>query len=136
MIAWIRIVLAVSALVLLSLVLFPIHLLFLWLEHPWRNRLPRYWHKFALRMIGVRVHVHGEAESRAWNQRHQKRNDQPPQGRPRMEPQLAASSEAEKRAYYLRRRRKESGTQKPGVDQDLPDGQCDQRGCQGNGQFP
>lgn len=64
MIAWIRIVLAVSALVLLSLVLFPIHLLFLWLEHPWRNRLPRYWHKFALRMIGVRVHVHGEAERR------------------------------------------------------------------------
>ena len=64
MIVWIRIVLAVSALVLLSLVLFPIHLLFLWLEHPWRNRLPRYWHKFALRMIGVRVHVHGEAERR------------------------------------------------------------------------
>jgi len=64
MIAWIRIVLAVSALVLLSLVLFPIHLLFLWLEHPWRNRLPRYWHRFALRMIGVRVHVHGEPELR------------------------------------------------------------------------
>jgi 1-acyl-sn-glycerol-3-phosphate acyltransferase len=64
MIAWIRIVLAVSALVLLSLVLFPIHLLLLWLEHPWRNRLPRYWHKFALRMIGVRVHVHGEPERR------------------------------------------------------------------------
>lgn len=64
MIAWIRIVLAVGAVVLLSLVLFPIHLLFLWLEHPWRSRLPRYWHKFALSMIGVRVHVHGEPERR------------------------------------------------------------------------
>src|SRR5690606_24593434 len=29
-----------------------------------RNRLPRYWHRFALRMIGVRVHVHGETETR------------------------------------------------------------------------
>ncbi len=64
MIAWIRIVLAVGTLVLVSLLLFPIHLLFLRLEHPWRNRLPRYWHKFALRMIGVRVHVHGEPERR------------------------------------------------------------------------
>jgi 1-acyl-sn-glycerol-3-phosphate acyltransferase len=64
MIAWIRIVLAVGAVAFVSLVLFPIHLLLLWLAHPWRNRLPRYWHRFALRMIGVRVHVHGEAELR------------------------------------------------------------------------
>jgi 1-acyl-sn-glycerol-3-phosphate acyltransferase len=64
MIAWIRIVLAVGLVVLISVMLFPIHLLFLWLEHPWRNRLPRYWHKIALWAIGVRVHVHGEPELR------------------------------------------------------------------------
>lgn len=64
MIAWIRIVLAVGLVVLISIVLFPIHLLFLWLKHPWRNRLPRYWHKIALWAIGVRVHVHGERELR------------------------------------------------------------------------
>lgn len=64
MIAWIRIVLAVGLVALASLLLFPIHLLFLWLKHPWRNRLPRYWHKIALRAIGVRVHVHGDPERR------------------------------------------------------------------------
>lgn len=64
MIAWVRIVLAVGFVVLVSLILIPFHLLLLWLEHPWRNRLPRYWHKLALRAIGVRVHVHGEPETR------------------------------------------------------------------------
>lgn len=64
MIAWIRIVLAVSAVILVSLVLIPFHLLLLWLKHPWRSRLPRYWHKVALWAIGIRVHVYGEAEMR------------------------------------------------------------------------
>ena len=64
MIAWIRIVLTVGLVVLISIILFPIHLLFLWLKLPWRNRLPRYWHKVALWAIGVRVHVHGERELR------------------------------------------------------------------------
>lgn len=63
MIARIRIALVIGAVVLVSLILFPIHLLLLWLGHPWRNRLPRYWHRFALRMIGFRVHVHGKAET-------------------------------------------------------------------------
>lgn len=64
MIAWIRTVLAVGFVALVSLVLFPIHLLLLWLAHPWRSRLPRYWHKIALWAIGVRVHVHGAPEAR------------------------------------------------------------------------
>jgi 1-acyl-sn-glycerol-3-phosphate acyltransferase len=64
MIAWVRIWLAIAAVVLVTLALMPWHLLFLWLRHPWRNRLPRYWHKAALWAIGVRVHVHGEPELR------------------------------------------------------------------------
>lgn len=64
MIAWIRIGLAVGAVALVSLVLMPIHLLLLWSGRHRRNRLPRYWHRFALRAIGVRVHVHGEPELR------------------------------------------------------------------------
>lgn len=64
MIAWIRIALALAAVLLVSLVLFPIHLLLLWLEHRWRTRLPRHWHRFALWAIGVRVHVHGAPERR------------------------------------------------------------------------
>lgn len=64
MIAWIRIGLAIVTVVLVSLVLMPLHLLLLRLGHPWRNRLPRYWHKAALWAIGIRVHVHGAAEAR------------------------------------------------------------------------
>lgn len=64
MITWIRIGLAVGLVLLVSLILIPFHLLLLWLEHPWRNRLPRVWHRIALRAIGVRVHVHGEPELR------------------------------------------------------------------------
>jgi 1-acyl-sn-glycerol-3-phosphate acyltransferase len=64
MIAWVRIGLAVGLVLLASLVLMPIHLLLLWLGHRWRNRLPRLWHRIALRAIGVRVHVHGEPERR------------------------------------------------------------------------
>lgn len=64
MIAWIRIGLAIGLVLLVSLILIPFHLLLLWLEHPWRNRLPRVWHRITLRAIGVRVHVHGEPEMR------------------------------------------------------------------------
>lgn len=64
MIAWIRIGLAVTLVLLASVILIPIHLVLLWLRHPWRNRLPRLWHRIALKAIGVRVHVHGEPENR------------------------------------------------------------------------
>jgi len=63
-IAWIRIGLAVTLVLLASVILIPIHLVLLWLQHPWRNRLPRLWHRIALKAIGVRVHVHGEPETR------------------------------------------------------------------------
>jgi 1-acyl-sn-glycerol-3-phosphate acyltransferase len=63
-IAWIRIGLAIAAVLITTLVLLPFHLVFLWLELPWRNRLPRLWHKAALWAIGVKVHVHGGPEQR------------------------------------------------------------------------
>jgi 1-acyl-sn-glycerol-3-phosphate acyltransferase len=62
-IAGIRAALAVFALVIVSLILIPFHLLFLWLKHPWRNRLPRIWHKAALRLIGVKVTVRGSLQA-------------------------------------------------------------------------
>lgn len=64
MIAWIRAGLAVAAVLVVTAALLPIHLVLLWLKHPWRNRLPRLWHKAALRAMGIRVHVHGERETR------------------------------------------------------------------------
>lgn len=64
MIAWIRVALAVGLVLLVSLILMPIHLVLLRLEHPWRNRLPRTWHRIALKAIGVRVHVYGKPETR------------------------------------------------------------------------
>lgn len=60
MIAWIRIVLALLALLVVSAVLMPVHLVFLWLEHPLRNRMPRLWHRAALWLIGVKVITHGQ----------------------------------------------------------------------------
>jgi lyso-ornithine lipid O-acyltransferase len=63
-IAWIRIWLVIAAVLITTLVLLPFHLVLLWLKLPWRNRLPRLWHKAALRAIGVRVHVHGDPEQR------------------------------------------------------------------------
>lgn len=62
MIARIRIVLAVAILLIVSIVLIPIQLLALWLKHPLRSRLPRLWHRIALRLIGLKVTVHGALE--------------------------------------------------------------------------
>jgi 1-acyl-sn-glycerol-3-phosphate acyltransferase len=62
-IARFRAVLAVFALLIVSAVLVPFHLLLLWLKHPWRNRMPRIWHRIALRLIGVKVVTHGSLEA-------------------------------------------------------------------------
>lgn len=64
MIAKVRIALAVLALLTVTAILLPFHLIFLWLKHPWRNRIPRYWHKAALRALGVRVTAHSSLERR------------------------------------------------------------------------
>ena len=62
MIAWIRIVLVLLVMVLLTLVLLPLQLLsnaFGW-RLAWY--LPRWWHRVAHRLLGVRIIVHGEIE--------------------------------------------------------------------------
>lgn len=64
MIARIRIVLVITLLVIVSAIMFPVHLLLLWLKHPWRVRMPRYWHRIALKLIGVRVATRGVLEGR------------------------------------------------------------------------
>jgi 1-acyl-sn-glycerol-3-phosphate acyltransferase len=64
MIAGIRIALAILALVTVTAVLLPFHLLLLWFKHPWRVRLPRYWHKAALLALGVRVTTHSAPDAR------------------------------------------------------------------------
>jgi len=62
-IARIRVVFAVLALLIVSAVIIPFHLLLLWLQHPWRNRVPRVWHGIALKLIGIKVIVHGSLET-------------------------------------------------------------------------
>ena len=61
MVAWIRLWLAILFVASITLVLLPIHLVFLWLRHPWRTCLPGYWHRMTLWAMGVRVVQHGSA---------------------------------------------------------------------------
>src|SRR5262245_55506000 len=53
-----------------------------------------------------------------------------------MEPQLAASSEPQKRARDIRRWRKESDAQETGMDEELPGRQRDEGCCERNSQLP
>lgn len=64
MIAWIRIALALTVVVLVTLVLLPVQLVSN--RFGWRLSwyLPRWWHRVARRMLGLRIHVHGALDSR------------------------------------------------------------------------
>lgn len=64
MIATIRTVFAVLMLLIVSALMIPVQLVALRLQHPLRNRLPRTWHRVALKALGVRVTVHSSLESR------------------------------------------------------------------------
>ena len=63
MIAWIRIVLVMITIVLVTLVLLPVQLLSnrLGLKLAWY--LPRWWHRVAIRLLGVRVNIHGQLDT-------------------------------------------------------------------------
>ncbi len=54
----------VLATCMLTLPLLPLQLAFISLKLPARNRLPRLWHRAMLKIIGIRIHVHGELERR------------------------------------------------------------------------
>lgn len=63
MIAWIRIVIVLTVVVLVTLVMLPVQLLsnrFGW-KLSWY--LPRWWHRVAVRLLGVRVIVHGKLDT-------------------------------------------------------------------------
>lgn len=64
MISWLRGLLAIAGVLLVTLALLPFQLVFLWLRLPQRRRLPRFWHKAVCVLLGIRVHVHGVPDSR------------------------------------------------------------------------
>ncbi|MDK1384146.1 1-acyl-sn-glycerol-3-phosphate acyltransferase [Sinorhizobium sp. 8-89] len=64
MINWVRVALCGILLVLISLVLMPVQIFCLWLDLKPRRRLPRFWHRVACLLLGLRVRVHGEPERR------------------------------------------------------------------------
>ncbi|OLP53383.1 acyl-phosphate glycerol 3-phosphate acyltransferase [Rhizobium rhizosphaerae] len=58
-----RIALVLLTLVLVTALLLPAQLIFLWCDWPARRRLPRLWHRIACRLLGLKVHVHGRVET-------------------------------------------------------------------------
>ncbi|WP_165215873.1 lysophospholipid acyltransferase family protein [Affinirhizobium pseudoryzae] len=64
MITWFRIGLILAILTVVTLVLLPFQLLALRFDWPLRRRLPRWWHRTACYLLGIRIRVHGKLESR------------------------------------------------------------------------
>ncbi|TRL42157.1 lysophospholipid acyltransferase family protein [Rhizobium straminoryzae] len=64
MITWIRIGLIFAILTVVTLVLLPFQLLALRYDWPLRRRLPRWWHRIACSVLGIRIRIHGRLESR------------------------------------------------------------------------
>ena len=62
MITWLRIAIALTVLVTVTLVLLPIQLIGLRFNLKIRRRLPRLWHRVACWALGLRVRVHGTLE--------------------------------------------------------------------------
>ena len=64
MIIWLRIGFIVIALFAVTLVLLPIQLFGLALDLKIRRYIPRFWHRAACRLLGIRVHLHGALDRR------------------------------------------------------------------------
>ncbi len=64
MITQIRIALIVIALVAVTLILLPFQLVGLAFDLKIRRYVPRYWHRAACWLLGIRIHVHGRLETR------------------------------------------------------------------------
>lgn len=64
MVNWLRIAIFAALLALVSLVLMPIQVVCLWLDLKPRRHLPRYWHRLACYLLGIKVRVHGMADRR------------------------------------------------------------------------
>lgn len=64
MIAWLRIVLVLLCLAIVTLALLPAQLLCLRFDLKPRRRIPRLWHRAACALLGLKVRVHGALEKR------------------------------------------------------------------------
>lgn len=64
MITWLRIGFVIIALFAVTLVLLPFQLLGLGFDLKIRRTIPRYWHRAACRLIGIRLHVFGRPDPR------------------------------------------------------------------------
>lgn len=64
MINWLRIVVNMTILAIVTILLAPVQVLALVFDWRLRRRLPRLWHRVACRMLGIRVHVHGVIDRR------------------------------------------------------------------------
>ncbi|MCK8780326.1 1-acyl-sn-glycerol-3-phosphate acyltransferase [Rhizobium sp. NTR19] len=64
MITWIRIALIVVLLLVVTLVLLPFQLIGLAFDLKIRRYIPRYWHKTACFLLGIRIRVYGELDRR------------------------------------------------------------------------
>jgi 1-acyl-sn-glycerol-3-phosphate acyltransferase len=63
-ITWLRIGLIIIALFAVTLILLPFQLVGLLFDLKIRRRVPRYWHRAACWLLGIRIHVHGHLEYR------------------------------------------------------------------------
>lgn len=64
MISWLRIVLVLLCLAIVTLALLPAQLLCLRFDLKPRRRIPRLWHRVACALLGLKVRVHGSPEKR------------------------------------------------------------------------
>ncbi|PWL19468.1 1-acyl-sn-glycerol-3-phosphate acyltransferase [Falsochrobactrum shanghaiense] len=60
MIGSIRIIVVLAAFAALTLSLIPVQYVFLKLKNGWKKRLPHRFHRIVARLLGFRVHIHGE----------------------------------------------------------------------------
>ncbi|MCO5732628.1 1-acyl-sn-glycerol-3-phosphate acyltransferase [Rhizobium sp. SSA_523] len=64
MITVLRIAITVLVLTVVTLLLLPFQLMALRFDWPLRRRLPRWWHRTACRLLGIRIRIHGQPERR------------------------------------------------------------------------
>lgn len=64
MITWLRIGLVIVVLFAVTLIILPFQLIGLAFDLPIRRYLPRYWHRTACFLLGIRIHVHGAIDRR------------------------------------------------------------------------
>ncbi len=62
--SWLRIGVILIVLLTVTLIMLPFQLVGLAFDLKMRRKLPRYWHRMACFLLGIRIHVHGRLEGR------------------------------------------------------------------------